>query len=301
MRWILSTVIGVLLAACSSDPGPQVKPGWMATLPDDKQLSELSIPGTHESAALFEPIAGTAKCQTLTLAQQLEAGVRYFDIRCRHFEDGFAIYHGPIDEQQTFGQVLDTFSAFLDDHPTETVIMSIKEESLADSMTLTFEQMFQTYVALDPDRWYLAGAVPALGDVRGKIVLLRRFTADASPLGIDATAWPDNMTFSITTPDASLRVQDAFQVTSNDAKWMAIADLLAEARDAGASPLFLNYTSGFQSRSGLPNTPSVAIEINPDLDRFLADPTNASAHLGVLAMDLVTENRVKAVFSTNSP
>ncbi len=295
--------MGLLLAACNGSSGPpEVEPGWMSAIDDARLLSELSLPGTHESASLFEPIPGTAKCQTLTLAQQLDAGVRYFDIRCRHFEDGFAIYHGPIDEQQTFTQVLDTFTAFLDAHPTEAVVMSIKEESLADSMTLTFEQMFQTYVTLDPDRWYLAGAVPAVGDVRGKIVLLRRFTADAAPLGIDATAWPDNTTFSITTPDAALRVQDAFHVTSNDAKVMAIEDLLAEARGGDASTLFLNYTSGFQSRSGgLPNTPSVATVINPAVDAFLADPANANIRLGVLAMDLVTENRVKAVFSTNFP
>ncbi|MBS1120138.1 MAG: phosphatidylinositol-specific phospholipase [Deltaproteobacteria bacterium] len=301
MNWFVPTAIGLALAACTDASGPPVAPAWMSKIDDGRLLSELSIPGTHESASLYEVIPGSSRDQTLTLDQQLDAGVRYFDIRCRHLGDGFDLYHGPLFERQTFAQVVETFSAFLDSHPTEAAVMSIKEESVADNTMLTFEQVFATYVALDPARWYLGGAVPALGDVRGKIVLVRRFVAETSPLGLDASDWPDNATFSITTPQASLRVQDAFKVTSNESKWMAIEALLAEARDAGPSTLFLNYTSGFQTLSGIPNTPSVAMEINLDLDAFLADPANAHAHLGVLAMDLVEKSRVAAVAATNQP
>src|SRR5262245_33535864 len=100
----------------------------MAPLPDASTLAQLSIPGTHASAALYEPITGTAKCQRLTLAEQLAIGVRYFDIRCRDIADAFAIYHGPQDEMQTFDDVLATIFAFLDAHPSEAVMMSIKEE-----------------------------------------------------------------------------------------------------------------------------------------------------------------------------
>ncbi|MBN2843687.1 MAG: hypothetical protein JXM68_11380, partial [Sedimentisphaerales bacterium] len=49
---------------------------WMQDLKDTALLSQLSIPGTHDSGARFEPIGGTAKCQNLTIAEQLAIGVR---------------------------------------------------------------------------------------------------------------------------------------------------------------------------------------------------------------------------------
>ncbi len=191
----------------------------MTALPDDAGLSQLSIPGTHESAALYEPLAGTAKCQNLTLAQQLEIGVRYFDIRCRDISDAFAIFHGPEDEMQTFDQVLATMFDFLAKHPREAVIMEIKEEYTEENTTQSFEATFDGYVAQHPERWYLGDSVPALGEARGKLVLVRRFAAQALPLGIDATGWQDNTTFTLTTPAARLRVEDAYVVTTDDAKW----------------------------------------------------------------------------------
>src|SRR3569832_1628971 len=74
---------------------------------------------------------------------------------------------------------------FLDSLPDEALIVSVKEELAAQGGTLTFEQLFQQYVAHDPDRWFLEIRIPTLGEARGKLVLLRRFDASA-PLGIAA-------------------------------------------------------------------------------------------------------------------
>src|SRR5690349_13075092 len=61
--------------------------GWMQSLPDNYLLSQLSVPGSHDAGARFEPVSGTAKCQSLTIAEQLNAGIRFLDIRCRHIGD----------------------------------------------------------------------------------------------------------------------------------------------------------------------------------------------------------------------
>jgi 1-phosphatidylinositol phosphodiesterase len=288
-----------VLAGCtaSSDPAP-ADIGWMATLDDAAPLSSLSLPGTHETLALYEPLAGTAKCQNLSLAAQLEAGVRYVDIRCRHLSDAFSIYHGPIFEQLTFDDVLGTVNDYLDAHPTETLVMSVKEESDAEDTTRTFEQTFASYVAQAPDRWYLGASVPALGEARGKIVLLRRFAATAPVLGIDASGWADDTTFSLAPSGADLRIQDAYVVTSDDAKWTAISALLGEAHMPSAT-LYLDYTSGYQMHGELPNIPSVAGVINQQLDDYLGDPANAAAHLGVIANDFMTETRASRIAHTN--
>ncbi|HET9625997.1 MAG TPA: phosphatidylinositol-specific phospholipase C [Kofleriaceae bacterium] len=300
MRSLFCVCLGIGLAACASDPVAPPDPGsqWMTSLDDAAPLASLSIPGTHETLALLEPIPSSARCQRLALADQLAAGVRFLDVRCRHLGDSFAIYHGPVFEQLTFDDVLATVTGFLDAHPGETVVMSIKEESLPSQNTRSFEATFAAYVAADPARWYLGADVPALGDVRGKIVLLRRFAAAASPLGIDGSAWADNTTFSLDAAGARLRVQDAYVVTSNAAKWNAIASLLAEASTPSAT-LYLDYTSGYQMPGVLPDIASVADVINPELDAYLADPAHATAHLGVIANDFMTEGRALKIAQTN--
>jgi 1-phosphatidylinositol phosphodiesterase len=298
----LAPLFVLLASACSGDGGP-TDPGWMTAQPDERSLAVLSIPGTHESAALYEPLSsGTAKCQNMTVAEQLEAGVRYFDIRCRHLNDGFQIYHGPIFQQQTFDQVLSTMYAFLDEHPQQTLIMSVKEEFTAEMTTRSFSDTFQAYVDQTPERWHLGPTVPVLGDVRGKIVLVRRFPTMTMPLGIDAhTMWGDDKTFTMASADATVRVQDQYKVDDNDQKWLAITSLFDEAATGPATTWFINYTSGYRQSLGIPNTPEVANDINARLDVYYADTSHDSARLGTVASDFTTESRIRSVISHNSP
>ncbi len=274
-------------------------PGWMAAISDATSLADLSIPGTHESAAFYEPVPGTAKTQTLTLAEQFAAGIRYVDIRCRHLDDAFQIYHGPVSELLAFDDVIGFAHDFLAAHPSETILMSIKEESAPSGDTRTFEATFDAYVAKDPGLWRLDATIPTLGVARGKIQLVRRFDATTTPTGLDAAKWADDATFTLSSPNATLRVQDQYTVSDATAKFAAIIALLDEAQAAAPATLYLDYTSGYQSHSGLPNIPSVSDTINVELDAYLADPAHVHAHLGVLAMDMVAESRITAVFSTN--
>ena len=154
---------------------------WMTDLPDNTSLAQISIPGTHDAGARFEPVAGTAKCQDLTIPQQLDAGIRFLDIRCRHIDNAFAIHHGSVYQNLNFQDVLNACKSFLNSHPGETIIMCVKEEHTPSNNTRSFEQTFDSYVAANPSRWYLGASVPNLGTVRNKIVLLRRFGASAPP------------------------------------------------------------------------------------------------------------------------
>ena len=276
-------------------------PGWMAAQPDDRTLAELSIPGTHDSGALHDILgSGTARTQELAIATQLDVGVRYLDIRCRHVADAFEIYHGPIDQQQTFDEVLATTTAFLDSDPMQTVIMSIKEEFNADRATRPFAATFEAYVALDPARWYLGPAVPVLGDVRGKIVLLRRFASTTTPLGLDGDAmWADDTTFTIQTADARLRVQDNYRVENSDVKWASVTAMFDEASTGEPTTWYINHTSGFQMQGLLPNTPVVAMNINERLNTYFADSAMVG-HLGTVVMDFASANRTRAIIDRNA-
>ena len=76
-------------------------------------------------ATKLHPIA---RCQTMSLLDQLEAGVRFLDIRCRHFHRSFLIHHDRVYQGTTFDQVLDVALQFLTDNPTETILMRLKKE-----------------------------------------------------------------------------------------------------------------------------------------------------------------------------
>ena len=293
IRWLVAIACG----ACGATPAP----GWMAAQPDDTNLMSLTLPGTHDTMALYEPAAGTAKAQTLDLADQYAAGIRYVDIRCVDVDDAFQIYHGTEYEKASFDDVLTTTFAFLDAHPSETIVMSVKQEADNDGATQSFEATFDGYVAQQPTRWYTGDSVPALGDVRGDIVLLRRFDATATPLGIDGSAWADNTTFTLTNTDSTLRVEDAYIVSDPATKWTAITSLFGEARAGDPSTLYLTYTSGYQMDGVLPDIPSVSNAINPMLDGYLADPANTGAHLGAVVMDFATADRADALAAFDTP
>src|SRR5438874_2499396 len=52
---------------------------WMGALPDQLRLSELSIPGTHDSMSFHGGDA--VQTQSMPLSTQLESGIRVLDIR----------------------------------------------------------------------------------------------------------------------------------------------------------------------------------------------------------------------------
>lgn len=271
---------------------------WMMNLPGSTNLTQLSIPGTHDSGARFEPIGGTAKCQDLTISEQLNAGTRFLDIRCRHIDDAFAIHHGSIYQNMNFTDVLNMCYDFLDAHPSETIVMSVKEEYNSSNTTRSFEATFDSYIQLNPSKWYMQASVPDLGDVRGKIVLLRRFGASTTPKGIDATSWADNTTFSISNANASLRVQDQYQVPDNNTKWTNITNLFNESATNSNSTLYINFSSGYKPLIfGIPSITTVSNNINPKLETYFT--TNTGGRFGIIPMDFANANRNKLIIDTN--
>ena len=268
---------------------------WMSGLADSLSLSQLSIPGTHDSGALYEPLSGTAKCQDLGITEQLVAGVRFLDIRCCHVNNAFKIHHGVVDQRTTFDDVVNALAAFLKKEPRECVIMSVKEEYTSSGDTRSFEDTFDAYAAKNPALWYLGSSVPTLGRARGKIVLFRRFGATKSPYGIDASVWPDSTTFT----NGPLRVQDDYQVSDTDAKWNDILQVLNEAKSGPVNTLYLNFTSGVKSGFfGIPDITTVSDAISPKLAGFFT--VNKHGRYGIVIMDFADSEKCTMVYTSNS-
>jgi len=294
MKILMQGILTISLAALSLGANAAGN-NWMNGLDSGLAVSQFSIPGTHDSGARYEPVSGTAICQTLTIGDQLNAGVRFLDIRCRHINDAFAIHHGQVYQNANFDDVLNATIGFLNANPSETVIMSVKEEYNASGNTRSFEATFDSYVAKNPGMWYLGSSIPTLSQVRGKIVLFRRFGASSMPKGIDASNWPDNTTF--TGNGGALRVQDNYNVSNNDTKWSQISQVLGEAYNGSPNTLYVNFSSGVQSGIfGIPNIPNVSNNINPRLTSYFA--ANASGRYGAILMDFADAAKCSMIYNT---
>lgn len=270
---------------------------WMGALSGSLSLTQITIPGTHDSGARYEPWPGTAICQDLSVAEQLDAGTRFLDIRCRHIDDAFAIHHGSIYQNLNFDDVLNACTSFLNVNPSECIIMSVKEEYDPANNTRTFEATFDSYVEKDHDVWYLDASIPALSSVRGKIVLLRRFSASSTPKGLYASPWYDNTTFEVNST-ANMKIQDIYQVSSTSSKWSAITSLFSDAVSGSSDRLYINFTSGYKSGIfGIPDINAVSNTINPQLTSYFT--INTFGRYGIIPMDFAEGDRNELIISTN--
>ena len=265
---------------------------WMSSLSGDLSLTCFSIPGTHDAGALHEPLPGTTKCQNLTLAEQLNAGVRFLDIRCRHVNNGFLIHHGLVYQKMNFDDVLNAVISFLTINPAETVIMSVKEEYDPKGNTRSFEATFDSYVAKNPGKWLLTSSIPTLTQARGKMVLFRRFHAASTPKGLDLSTWPDDTIFT----NANVRVQDCYNFSNTGAKWTAITNWLANAQAGNSDTLYVNFASGVAKRRFLPDIPFVANAINPQLTNYFT--AHPKGRYGIILMDFADAQKCALIYGT---
>jgi hypothetical protein len=103
---------------------------WMAAMDDDKLLMGLAIPGTHDSGAYKTVTPG--ETQDWTITEQLESGIRFLDIRLAQTQDDdsyFEIKHGPLRFGNFNELVMEPVKKFLNAHPSETILMSIKRRN----------------------------------------------------------------------------------------------------------------------------------------------------------------------------
>ncbi len=182
-------------------------PCWMKYVDDNKFLDELSIPGTHDSGTCSvdndtEPQSSQVKCQQDYIPTQLLEGIRYFDIRLGKGDDP-GIDHGIFYLLKKDGNylhlsdVIGYFKTFLNENPTEALIMLVSrgnDEATDESVTTAFAKVLDN----NSDLFYTSSHVPTLNEVRGKIVLLRRFklagdSVDGHTWGLDLTEWDDKI------------------------------------------------------------------------------------------------------------
>jgi 1-phosphatidylinositol phosphodiesterase len=278
---------------------------WMSGLPDQLKLCELTVPGTHNSCAFNCNLL--SRCQAIGVQEQLEIGVRYLDIRCRHMRDAFRMQHGIFDLGMDFYEhVIKVCIEFLERNSTETIIMLVSTEHKPKNNSIAFDQVFIDYVQRDPAHWYLQEQMPVLGQARGRIVLLRRFYSRKTPLGIDMSGW-SNATFNMhNCVDFKFRIQDQYSLSLNR-KWPVVLNLLNEANIQNCAEVdvwHLNYCSSQYIPLQIPSY--IARHVNAHLEQYIKEnfenkPTSASQKLklGTIIVDFANIKLIKQIYMCN--
>lgn len=94
----------------------------------------------------------------------------------------------------TAADTVNMCESFLKENPGETILFQLKEDD-GDAGIALFGEFYAQCIRGREELWYLENRIPALGEVRGKIVLLRVVGVDAlhfddKTCGIDFSAYP---------------------------------------------------------------------------------------------------------------
>lgn len=272
----------------------------MAAVADDTNLAALSVPGTHDSGAWRGTV--WSRTQDLTISGQLDSGVRFLDVRTRHYRDAFPIHHGAEYLNLNFTDVVTDIGAFLAEHPTETVLMRLKKEHTEAENTRTYEETLDYYVQENPDTRELlteylwvppeqGGAhVPDLGEVRGRVVIVQDFSASRD--------------YGIRWNGPALNIQDDYRVPTLfdiPAKWERARAHFDAAAAGPGEILHVNHLSG----SGAPwaNPREVAWGafglrgVNTYASDHLRGPQ--ASRTGVVVMDFPSQELTDLVLAHN--
>lgn len=151
---------------------------WQSMIKDDALLKDMVIAGAHDAGTKGLPYF--AATQDRGIADLLNCGIRYLDLRVSYAKGKLLIYHGPSKGVALTG-VLDDVRAFLTDHPTESVILDFQHfdeknleaqsgviETLKGKMSDMLVTSNLTANRLN-DMTFVDGLT--LGDVRGKALV----------------------------------------------------------------------------------------------------------------------------------
>lgn len=333
--WIGHTATAMnvsILAGSTNDTAYGYADEWMADIPDDALLSSVNIPATHDTgtAGVVQDLVASlsvTSCQNLYYDEQLNVGARSFDIRGNATKDNASaadvkIIHGGDTWQcqekdgsdLTLQSIFNTSLAFLEKHPSETIILTIKPD---DGSTVGMEHAVAEFVKNHQDKVYTDGDIPSMKEARGKIILIRRFKLTQNyeawqtrAMGLDLTNWDDvsyrDYKYAYKTYDDGknrVYIQDAYNTYDCDIyskKWEYIAGTMKQTTGIDTShPIdfnswVFNYTS---CANGIPL--NMTRDINSDLYK---DKENCidNRFLGTVMLNFIDEPMSRLIYETNS-
>ena len=314
---------------------------WLSMVRDETKVCKLTIPGTHDtmtSMGFYQPVLKyifntTAISQVSTLEEQMNSGLRFFDIRPVVSTDTIAkkkilrLTHGISELDITFEWTIDQLQSYLKAHPTEFFIVKLQFdngfEDQKDLYTLLSNVLHMSkYQGLFVDNWRPDITV---GEMRSKILWLSRY--DLRPFNaafhypIVYCDWPDedpdieedinpeaqrncgmyNMTD--TTLTAKLYKQDYYKTTTEKRmrnKQKTVIDMMHTAREATAGDediWIVNHCSAYTEvspRGYITNASNLHPLVIDDLQMY-------EGTVGIIPMDMACHDYVHCIINGGTP
>lgn len=263
---------------------------WMKSLEDNTQIVDLSIPGTHDSGSLHNIFDFFGKCQELTIENQLKVGVRFLDIRLQMRNNEFYVVHSIIDQKIKFDDCLKVISDFIENNPTEFIIMSIKKDADTINSTKDFDQTLIELLSKNDNIKFDNQMPSTVGVARGNIYILNRFTN--KDIGIPAyNNWRDSESFYLD----NIYVQDNYRVLNTDEK---ITDIIkAFEVQQKENTLVINFMSCYLEKDIFP----LMYALKPSLviNDWLRENITKFDSTGILLADFMTEDLAESIYMRN--
>ena len=314
---------------------------WLGMVKDDTKVCKLSIPGTHDTMTgmgFYQPVLKyifnlTAISQVSTLGEQMNSGLRFFDIRPVVSTDTIAkkkilrLTHGISELDITFEWTIDQLQAYLKAHPTEFFIAKLQFdngfEDQKDLFALLNNVMqMPKYKGLFIENWRPDITV---GEMRGKILWLSRYDLrQLQPLyhyPIVYCDWPDEdpdieedldpvaqrncamYNMNDTTVKARLYKQDYYKTTTATRmknKQKTVIDMMHSAREANAGSeniWIVNHCSAYTEvspRGYITNAANLHPLVVEDMQKY-------EGTVGIMPMDMACHDYVHCVINGGTP
>lgn len=287
---------------------------WMEHLSDDIYVSQITLPGTHGSGARNVVLGYSKRCQNTSISEQLEDGYRFLDLRVaiEETEDGdkLRLVNDSVDCHASggifsnylyFDDTVEDIYKFLQQHPTETIILSVNIED-TDYPIKDIQKLLLTQIKSNKDYWYTDNQIPTLGDVRGRIILATRFNDEAASeiTGLNLIWNQQDNRVAVDIPyelyvndDYRFWVQDRYNYSVED-KYEAVVDGL-ENCEADENTLFINFVS--TSGDGKIGHPYGYAQV---LNGFLMEyELKSETSYGIVVVDFGTADLARHIYYSN--
>ena len=314
---------------------------WLSMVKDETKVCKLSIPGTHDTMTgmgFYQPVLKfifnmTAISQVSTLDEQIQSGLRFFDIRPVVSTDTIAkkkilrLTHGISELDITFEWTIDQLQSYLKAHPSEFFIVKLQFDNGFEDQKDLYKLLsdvlhLQKYQGLFVDDWRPDITV---GDMRGKILLLSRFDLRLYNIvyhyPIVYCDWPDEdpdvkeeldpeaqrncamYNMDNDTIMATLYKQDYYKPTTEKRmknKQKTVIDMMHTAREATASDeniWIVNHCSAYTEvspRGYITNASNLHPLVVEDLQKY-------EGTVGIIPMDMACHDYVHCIINGGTP
>ena len=314
---------------------------WMSMVRDETKVCKLSIPGTHDTMTgmgFYQPVLKfvfnmTAISQVSTLEEQMNCGLRFFDIRPVVSTDTIAkkkilrLTHGISELDITFEWTLDQLQGFLKAHPTEFFIVKLQFDNGFEDQKDLYSLLSKVLHLSKYDGLFVENWRPdiTVNEMRGKILLLSRF--DLRPYNasfhypIVYCDWPDEdpdidedlnpeaqrncamYHMEDSTIKATLYKQDYYKTTTAKRmqnKQKTVIDMMHTAREANATDeniWIVNHCSAYTEvspRGYITNASNLHPLVVADLQKY-------EGTVGITPIDMACHDYVHCIINGGTP